>query len=63
MQPHGTPASSSKPKFRSRKLDPKRPMPIMRADELPTQLDDDDLLRAVPAVATGTSPLLLLTTF
>ena len=44
-------AMSTKPKFRSRKLDYKRPLPLYHAQELPDL--DDDAHRAVPIVATG----------
>jgi hypothetical protein len=40
-------------KFRSKKLDFKRPLPILKADQIP-DLDDESIIsRAVPAVATG----------
>jgi enhancer of polycomb-like protein len=42
---------SSKPKFRSRKLDFKRRLPIYLASDLPEM--DDEATRAVPSVATG----------
>jgi hypothetical protein len=41
----------SKPKFRSRKLDFKRALPICYAEDLPDI--DDEANRAMPTVATG----------
>ena len=42
---------SSKPKFRSRKLDNKRPLPIIHESEIPDL--DDEAHRAAPIIATG----------
>jgi hypothetical protein len=44
-------AAAGKPKFRSRKLDYRRPLPIYQASDIPDL--DEEAHRAVPVVATG----------
>lgn len=48
-------AHSAQPKFRSRKLDYKRPLPILQSEQIPDweEWNLDAVNRAVPLVATG----------